>query len=322
MRVVLAPMEGVLDHLMRDLLTKVGGYDLCVTEFVRVVEQTISDRAFFRACPELKNANAYGCTTQAGTPVRVQLLGQHPHCMADNAAKVIELGSHGIDINFGCPAKMVNKNRGGAVLLKDPEDLYQIVSAVKKAVPEDEIVSAKIRLGYEDKSLAIENAQAIEAAGANELTVHARTKVEGYRPPAHWQWIAKIKQNITIPVIANGDIFNQADAQKCREVSTCSDIMVGRGALMLPNLAHVIKQEGTLTSNSKHQTSITAMPWHEVQALLLDYTQCETYGDKSKYYPNRIKQWLKYLKLQYVEADSLFQEIRTMKTAQEIIATL
>jgi len=306
MRVVLAPMEGVLDHLMRDLLTKVGGYDLCVTEFVRVVDQVISDRAFYRACPELKNASVYGCTTAAGTPVRVQLLGQNPQCMADNAAKVIELGSHGIDINFGCPSKMVNNNRGGAVLLKDPENLYQIVSAVKNAVPDDAIVSAKIRLGYEDKSLAIENAQAVEAAGANELTVHARTKVEGYKPPAHWHWIAKIKQSVSMPVIANGDIFNQSDAQKCREISGCTDIMVGRGALMLPNLAHVIKKDEQV------------MLWSDVQALLLDYTECETYGDKSKYYPNRIKQWLKYLKLQYVEADTLFQEIRTLKTAASI----
>ena len=310
MRVVLAPMEGVLDHLMRDLLTKVGGYDLCITEFVRVVDQLISDKAFFRFCPELRDADVYGSTTAAGTPVRVQLLGQNPQCMSDNAAKVIELGSHGVDINFGCPSKMVNNNRGGAILLKDPENLYQIVSAIRKSVPEDAIVSAKIRLGYEDKSLAIENAQAIEAAGANELTVHARTKLEGYKPPAHWQWIAKIKQSIDIPVIANGDIFNQSDANKCREISTCNNIMVGRGALMLPNLAHVIKQTASV------------MPWHEVQKLLLDYTRCETYGDKSKYYPNRIKQWLKYLKLQYTEADALFQEIRTLKTAEAIIHRL
>lgn len=310
MRVLLAPMEGVLDHLMRDLLTKIGGYDLCITEFVRVVEHVISDKAYFRACPELKNANAYGCTTQAGTPVRVQLLGQHANCMGDNAAKVIELGSHGVDINFGCPAKMVNKNRGGAILLKDPENLYQIVRAIKNAVPNDAIVSAKIRLGYEDKNLAIENSQAIEAAGASELTVHARTKVEGYKPPAHWQWIAKIKQSINIPVIANGDIFSAENAQKCREISGCEDIMIGRGALMLPNLGQVVKQQAS------------AMPWAEVQQLLLNYTQDETYGYKSKYYPNRIKQWLKYLKLEYGEADKLFQEVRCLKTAQDIIDKL
>lgn len=310
MRVILAPMEGVLDHLMRDLLTQVGGYDLCVTEFVRVVDQVIADRGFYRLCPELKHAGVYGCTTRSGTPVRVQLLGQHPEYLAENAVKAIELGSNGIDLNFGCPAKTVNKSRGGAILLKDPDNLYRIISAVKQAVPKDAIVSAKIRLGYEDKSLAIENAQAVESAGANELTVHARTKLEGYKPPAHWQWIAKIKDEIAIPVIANGEIWGLADALKCREVSQCADIMVGRGALAMPNLAKVIKQESAV------------MPWQDVRALLAKYTEYETYGAKSKYYPNRIKQWLKYLKLQYPQAEALFQEIRTLKTAADITAAL
>lgn len=310
MRVILAPMEGVLDHLMRELLTQVGNYDLCVTEFVRVVDQVISDRAYLRYCPELIEAGAYGCTTKSDTPVRVQLLGQYPEYMAANAAKVIELGSHGVDINFGCPAKAVNKSRGGAILLKDPENLYQIVKAVKEAVPSDTEVSAKIRLGYEDKSLAIENAQAVEAAGANMLTVHARTKVEGYKPPAHWHWIAKINDAINIPVVANGDIWNLEDAIKCREVSGCKDIMVGRGALTIPNLGRVIKQESSI------------MPWHEVQSLLLSYTEFETRGDKSKYFPNRIKQWLKYLKNHYQEADILFGEIRTLKTAEAIKSVL
>ena len=310
MRVVLAPMEGVLDHLMRDLLTQVGNYDLCVTEFVRVVDQVISDSAFYRYCPELKEAEAYGCTTRSGTPVRVQLLGQYPEYMAENAVKVVELGSNGIDINFGCPSKMVNKNRGGAILLKDPENLYQIVKAVKDAVPADTIVSAKIRLGYEDKTLAIENGQAVEAAGANELTVHARTKIEGYKPPAHWHWIAKIKNEISIPVIANGDIWNLEDAIKCREISGCKDLMVGRGALTIPNLGQVIKQESNV------------MSWHDVQNLLLTYTEFETRGDKSKYFPNRMKQWLKYLKNHYQEADTLFDEIRRLKTAEDIRAAL
>lgn len=310
MRVILAPMEGVLDHLMRKILTDIGGYDLCVTEFVRVVDQLLSERSFYRACPELIDAGIYGSTTTSGTPVRVQLLGQEPQCMAENAAKVVELGSNGVDLNFGCPSKMVNKSRGGAILLKDPENLYRIIKAVRDAVPHDSLVTAKIRLGYEDKSLAIENAQAVEAAGANELNVHARTKLEGYKPPAHWQWIAKIKQQVNIPVIANGEIWTLADANKCREVSQCNDIMVGRGALATPNLALLIKGQAP------------KMPWSAAQTMLLKYTECETYGDKSKYYPNRIKQWLRYLKLQYSEADELFNEVRTLKTAEGIRAVL
>jgi tRNA-dihydrouridine synthase C len=310
MRVVLAPMEGVLDYRMRDLLTQVGSYDLCVTEFIRVVDQVLPDRVFHRYCPELIDADVYGSCTKAGTPVRVQLLGQDPHYMAENAAKVIELGSSGIDLNFGCPSKTVNKNRGGSILLKDPENLYQIIKAVKEGVPSDTIVSAKIRLGYEDKTLAIENAQAVEAAGANELTVHARTKVEGYKPPAHWHWIAKIKNAINIPVIANGEIWNLEDAIKCREISGCKDLMVGRGALTIPNLGQVIKQESNI------------MPWAEVLAILSSYTEFKTHGDESKYYSNRIKQWLKYLKNHYQEADELFTEIRRLKTAEEIKAAL
>ena len=310
MRVVLAPMEGVLDYRMRDLLTQVGSYDLCVTEFIRVVDQVLPDRVFHRYCPELIDADVYGSCTKAGTPVRVQLLGQYPEYMAENAAKVIELGSSGIDLNFGCPSKAVNKSRGGSILLKDPENLYQIIKAVKEAVPSDTIVSAKIRLGYEDKILAIENGQAVEAAGANELTVHARTKVEGYKPPAHWHWIAKIKNAINIPVIANGEIWNFEDAIKCREISGCTDIMVGRGALTIPNLGKVLKQESDI------------MPWLEVLAILSAYTEFETHGDNSKYYCNRIKQWLKYLKNHYQEADDLFTQVRTLKTAEDIRSAL
>ena len=306
MRIVLAPMEGVVDHLMREMLTEIGGFDLCITEFVRVVDQLLPRRVFTRLCPELLQDGK----TLAGTPVRVQLLGQEPEWLAENAARAVELGSPGIDLNFGCPAKTVNKSKGGAVLLRETEQLYRIVSAVRAAVPSQFPVTAKMRLGYDDTDLALDNARALAEAGASELTVHARTKADGYRPPAYWPWIAKIRQVVSINVVANGEIWQPADAVLCREQSTSPDIMLGRGALAQPNLAMLIKHGGA------------ALPWSEVLALLMRYSEFEIAGDKGLYYSNRIKQWFSYLKLQYPEAEQLFAQLRLLRKSSDIVTLL
>ena len=306
MRIVLAPMEGVVDHLMREMLTEIGGFDLCITEFVRVVDQLLPRRVFTRLCPELLQDGK----TLAGTPVRVQLLGQEPEWLAENAARAVELGSPGIDLNFGCPAKTVNKSKGGAVLLRETEQLYRIVSAVRAAVPSQFPVTAKMRLGYDDTDLALDNARALAEAGASELTVHARTKADGYRPPAYWPWIAKIRQVVAINVVANGEIWQPEHAVLCREQSTSPDIMIGRGALAQPNLAMRIKHGGV------------ALPWPEVLALLMRYSEFEIAGDKGLYYSNRIKQWFSYLKLQYPEAEQLFAQLRLLRKSSDIVTLL
>ena len=306
MRVLLAPMEGVVDHLMRDMLTRVGGFDLCVTEFVRIVDQKLPQKTFYRLCPELHE----GGKTPSGVPVRVQLLGQHPQWLAENALTAVELGSPGVDLNFGCPAKTVNKSKGGAVLLQYTELLHDIVKAVREAVPAHLPVTAKIRLGFEDKSLAIDNAVAIDEAGASELVVHARTKTEGYRPPAYWDWIKKIRANTRLPVIANGEIWTYEDARRCQEMSGCNDVMIGRGALAMPNLARHIRDNEA------------PMSWPELAQLLIDYSGYEIYGDKGRYYPNRLKQWCGYLKRQYPQAEVLFDNIRRLQKADEIVAVL
>ncbi len=306
MRIILAPMEGVVDHLMRDMLTRIGGFDLCITEFVRVVDQLLPRRVFTRLCPELLN----GGKTPAGTPVRVQLLGQEPEWLAENAARAVALGSPGVDLNFGCPAKTVNKSKGGAVLLKETETLYRIMQAVRSAVPAEFPVTAKMRLGFDDTSLALDNARALAEAGASELTVHARTKADGYRPPAYWPWIAEIRKVISIPVIANGEIWQPTDAALCREQSGSTDIMLGRGALAQPNLALRIRD------------GVPLLPWPEVLAMLMRYSEYEIAGDKGLYYSNRIKQWFSYLRLQYPEAEVLFQQLRLLRKSAEIVALL
>ena len=159
MAIVLAPMEGLLDFVLRDILTRVGGIDRCVSEFIRVTNTLLPERAFVRVVPELLTG---GCTL-SGVPVRPQLLGSDPHCLADNAARVASLGADGVDLNFGCPAKVVNRHGGGAALLEDPELLFKIVSAVRRAVPAHQVVSAKMRLGFHDDSRAEECALALEA---------------------------------------------------------------------------------------------------------------------------------------------------------------
>jgi len=306
MQITLAPMEGVIDHLMRHMLTSMGGIDLCVTEFIRIVDQKLPERVFHRFCPELKN----GSKTPNGTPVKIQLLGQDPNWLSENAVVATNLGSPGIDLNFGCPAKTVNKNRGGAVLLQDPECLYQIARAVRSSVPNDLPVTAKMRLGFKDKSLAIENAQALEAGGVNEIAVHARTKTEGYNPPAYWSWIKTISDNIQTPLVANGEIWQPSDAKQCQQESGCENIMLGRGALAVPNLSAWIK------GDSKK------LPWLEIYDLLLAFAQYKIEGDKGLYYSNRVKQWLSYLKMQYSEAQPLFRQARTIRKQDEMVSFL
>ena len=300
-------MEGVVDAPVRDLLTRLGGIDLCVTEFVRVVDNLLPPKVYHRLCPELKN----GGRTPSGVPVRVQLLGQNPTALADNAARAIELGSPGIDLNFGCPAKTVNSSKGGAVLLKEPDTLYAILSAVRAAVPAGQLVTAKMRLGYDDAALALDNARALEAGGASLLTIHARTKADGYRPPAYWEWIARIREVISIPIIANGEIWSAADAARCRSESACPDIMIGRGALALPNLAAVIQQQAA------------PMAWSAVLAMLIDYAAIAPDDDEDgRYFPARLKQWFSYLKLAYPQAGELFSRLRTYTTRHELVDQL
>lgn len=302
MRVVLAPMEGVLDPPMRSMLTAIGGFDHAVTEFVRVNDLVLPDRVFYLLAPELKQGGVSDC----GTPVRVQLLGSNADMLAANAQRAVALGSPGIDLNFGCPAKTVNRSRGGAILLNEPEVIYQIVKKVRQAVPSDVLVSAKMRLGYESWDQAVENACAIESAGANELAIHARTKVQGYKPPAYWSWIKDIKQHVTIPIIANGEIWNQKDALNCQEQSGIDDIMIGRGAVAMPNLARVVKGE-------------KPFEWPSVVELLLQYSQFQKSTEIRGYYPSRIKQWLKYLSLTYPQATPLFERVKRCKDYQQMI---
>ena len=307
MRVLLAPMEGVLDSLVRELLTSVNDYDLCITEFLRVVDQLLPAKSFLRLCPELRQQSR----TSSGTLVRVQLLGQHPQWLAENAARAVELGSWGVDLNCGCPSKLVNGSGGGATLLKDPELIWRAAKAMREAVPAALPVTVKVRLGWDSGERRFEIADAVQQAGASELVVHGRTKEDGYRAEAiNWQAIGEIRQRLRIPVIANGEIWDWQSAQQCMAITGCDAVMIGRGALNVPNLSRVIKENAP------------PMPWPQVMALLHRYTRLEKQGDTGMYHVARIKQWLGYLRKAYPQADTLFTRVRALKSSPEIAAEI
>ena len=319
MTILLAPMEGLLDFVLRDILTRIGGVDRCVSEFIRVTNTLLPDRVFIRVVPELLN----GGRTFAGVPVRAQLLGSDPVCLADNAAALAALGPDGIDLNFGCPAKVVNRHGGGAALLEDPELVAKIVAAVRRAVPAHMPVSAKMRLGFNDDSRAVECALAIAGAGADELVVHARTKADAYRPPAYWHRIADIRAAVNIPVVANGEIWNVQDAAQARELSGCHMLMLGRGMVTDPGLALAIRHAVAHEAADGLPVKVLPAPfvaWQDLLPLIADFWHLVCSRLEPRQQAGRLKQWLNFLRRRYPEAEAAYMALRTVNDAAAIDA--
>lgn len=309
-RLILAPMEGLADFVLRDVLTRIGGFDGAVSEFVRVSGSVLPRRTYERLCPEVQN----GCRTAAGTPMVIQLLGSEPELMGLNAVQAATLSPYGVDLNFGCPAKTVNKSGGGAMLLADPGLLNRIVCAVRAAVPAAVPVSAKMRLGISDTSRAIDCAQALADGGIASLVVHARTKDDGYRPPAHWEWIARIAEAVAVPVVANGEVWTVEDWQRCRAVSGCDDVMIGRGAVADPFLARRIKG------------AVDAQPsgddWRALVPHIIDYWEKMQQRTWAPNAPGRLKLLLSYFRRTWPEAIALYAAVRPLREPAEVTRVL
>ena len=303
-KIVLAPMEGVIDAAMRARLTKLGGYSRCVTEFIRVSDVLLPKRVFLRLCPELDE----GGVTASGVPVYVQLLGSNPEALALNAQRAVSLGARGVDLNFGCPAKTVNKSMGGSVLLQEPERVAAIVATVRDAMPSDVPLSVKIRIGYNDDQLLEQIVRGIWSAGAAELAIHARTKFDGYKPPAYWASVSNVVADQAKQLYINGEIWTVADSHKAIQQSGCQHLMLGRGALAAPDLANRI------ANNAVDQPP---MAWErlvgEIEEQFLQH-DCKS----PRHVGNRTKQWLAYLKRHYPEAQLLFARLRTLRDVPSI----
>lgn len=241
---ILAPMEGITDAPMRAFMGSFGAFTYAVSEFQRVSVDALPAKVFLREVPELQNEGR----TTTGMPVQPQILGGDPERMALTALAACEAGARAVDINFGCPANTVNRHDGGASLLKHPRRLREIVAAVRAAVPSDVPVSAKLRLGWDSIEAIDENAAMAAEGGAAWITIHARTRVQGYQPPVFWPRIGRVRETLGIPVVANGDIWSLDDFRRCQDETGSCHFMIGRGALASPSLPGQIAREMGLPS--------------------------------------------------------------------------
>ncbi|TNH20267.1 tRNA-dihydrouridine synthase family protein [Halomonas sp. BL6] len=306
-------MEGVIDALTRDLLTRQAGFDWSVTEFVRVVDTRLPPRVFYKHCPELQQRPV---ATPSGVPVHLQLLGADPQALAENARQALALGAISIDLNFGCPAKLVNRHDGGASLLRQPERVYRAVKAVAEALDGEIPVTAKIRLGFANRRLAVACAQATESGGAARLVVHGRTRDEGYRPPAHWEWIGKVRRHVSIPVVANGDIWTLEDYWKARTLSGCCDVMLGRSALADPWLAPRIRHWQQTGERLADTT------WTMRASVLQEYAALQRQHLPDRVVVSLVKQWLAQMRQGNAEANQHFQRLKRLTDLDTLLGSL
>jgi tRNA-dihydrouridine synthase C len=226
-RALLAPMEGVTDPVFRSLVLArqspevLGG---TFTEFLRILDRPRQPIEIERMLGE----------RTPGAPVGIQLMGADLEALGGSARNAVELGVPLIDLNFGCPAKGALRGCAGAAQLKDPAGLERVVASVVSAVDGAVPVTAKIRAGYDHAKDVEDLARAAEAGGAAMLTVHARTRAEGYSPGVDWSRIARAVNAIDIPVCGNGDVDTHTKLQTIQNETGCAFAMVGRGALGNP----------------------------------------------------------------------------------------
>lgn len=295
----LAPMEGVTDWIVRELFAELGCVDYAVTEFVRVSAEVVPAKVLKRMCPELTRPSSVRKFC-----VHLQLLGGNAERLAMTAQNGAALGASVIDLNFGCPAPTVNQHDGGASLLREPARIENIVKSVRRAVDSSISVSAKVRLGWENPEDIFDTIKAVEAGGASWVTIHARTKLQGYAPPANWAMIGRAQQQTSLSVVANGDIDSPESLQRCMEISGCTRFMIGRGAIEQPEIFRLLRgQESQWWSTAKRLTVIERFIEKSLGAE----------DDRERYILARCKFWLRALGRRDPALTELFERCKRVE---------
>ncbi|MDX2097347.1 MAG: tRNA dihydrouridine synthase DusB [Leptolyngbyaceae cyanobacterium bins.59] len=223
-RVLQSPLSGVTDLVFRRLVRRYAPDSMLYTEMVNA-----TGLHYVKELPKIMEVD------RNERPISIQLFDCRPDFLAEAAQKAVSEGADTVDINMGCPVNKITKNGGGSSLLRQPELAGEIVRSVVNAV--NVPVTVKTRIGWSDKEINIlEFARRMEEAGAQMITVHGRTRAQGYNGPARWEWIGRVKEILSIPVIANGDMFSVEAAVKCLEMTGADGVMCSRGTLGYPFL--------------------------------------------------------------------------------------
>ncbi|MEH2386100.1 MAG: tRNA dihydrouridine synthase DusB [Nostoc sp.] len=223
-RVLQSPLSGVTDLVFRRLVRRYAPDSMMYTEMVNA-----TGLHYIKQLPKIMEVD------RNERPISVQLFDCRPDFLAEAAIKAVAEGADTIDINMGCPVNKITKNGGGSSLLRQPEVAEAIVREVVKAV--DVPVTVKTRIGWNDHEITIlDFAKRMEDAGAKMITVHGRTRAQGYNGNARWEWITRVKEVLSIPVIGNGDIFSVEAAVRCLEQTGADGVMCSRGTLGYPFL--------------------------------------------------------------------------------------
>ncbi len=299
-------MDGITDAPMRAMQGAAGAFSYAVSEFLRVSQEPLPKKVFRRDVPELLT----GCQTSTGLPVQVQILGGDPERMARSALAACAAGALAIDINFGCPAPTVNRNDGGATLLQYPQRIRDVVRAVRDAVPAAISVSAKLRLGWECVEDIYVNAEMAAEGGASWLTIHARTRAQGYSPPVFWKPIGEVRSVLGLAVIANGDIWTLDDFYRCQDETGCRHFMIGRSALANPQLSGQIARELGIAYGPEQDTA-----WVPLLRRFLSFS--EPHSNRSLM---RLKQWMALASK--FGGFPHFNQLKTTGTVEEFMSVL
>lgn len=271
----LAPMEGVGDRCFRRAMASVGGFDEAVTDFLRV-----PTNAHVQSL-----AKAYEAAETKPIPLAVQLMGSDILLMAAMAREVEKRGAPRIDLNCGCPSNTVTGRGAGSSLLKEPELLHNVAKSMVEAVSIP--VTIKMRSGYEDISLFRENLLAAQESGVKFITLHPRTKVDGYGPPARWDLIAEAKSFLKVPIVGNGDILTVNDAIKMLQTTSCDALMIGRGSVINPFIFHQIRSH---FAGKSYQGS-----WEDIRTYLETYISEIPPDSSERLRINKMKQLMGFL---------------------------